>query len=1210
MNRVMWNYTPDLKRSRMSTIGTSATASPLANSASKRRFSVATASVNFNAKASLIVSADEENVPPTTPVAVTVRNSLSQGSATPAGTTKRMSLHENLMLKILATPVDQPLSVYDSDSASEVSFCSSVGSSLSVEALLESDDLRCSTPPQAADPLNNPRLARLYKDLQSPSATTRIRALRALKSPTKRNAYGQFDVPHEEQDIITADERKQPQSKTIQDIMSGVCIYVEVRSGTDNRSDGIRDHVASLGAKVNDRLLKDTTHVIFKDGLLSTYQKAKKMNIPVVSILWIEACKRHMCLMNPEQFPISNQERYENPELFKKIRRQKSMQPRAEEMTSSGGKKRPALVSADSNGSKSISSPPSKLPVLHRIRKDDGLERILNEFQAENQSTPEPQDDFDKLLNGPMKLLERFRNSPVPTTTNAEPEAAETNKEVESISSTPTTKRIRKSLFNGSVEKETCAAEERQTRRRRSSSTVRENEPPKENSLPAKETRSRRKTMLFTPKVTSVEEEIESPVPERKSVRNRRKTMFTTAAKENSPPKKRETIISPKAMELCRTNSVELCQTDSINSESIQQTTVTSKQNNRATIYSPRRMEQTLEKTDKITTPDENNRSRRTLHPTNTENIINESTKDKIKTPELDLDPKVLESFRTNRRRTLYTPGVYDESDKMQINSDSQSLGTRSSLFTPAANSTATAAFTPLTKQSMQNRRRTLYTPGASIDVPETPSREEPATPNRPAIVPIRNKTLLEEYQSNLTFSSTKDPKSDRRKTIFDISMDIIDKRLSHINMQSKKTAEKAGATARVLNRSISAEEALKSPPPRMSSISRQTSLDTFYRKLSKSTEKSVKSNVDKLREPLVKPAESTAAPVPRKRKLFNAQPSALGTPPPPSSQESGITALSHIEENPNKRPKQNTPTPASNRRRSVATSQTTKSVSTSTTTIRTVSRRSTMLFETRPTPSSSGRATTSGSKPIQPQPSSTTTAARPVMGTQARTLKALGLGAGLPTVTASQQQQQKMMTAPNNGAQQFHLATTNLHAAQYRFVKEAVAKLGSFTVHNDVSDKTTHLVSLEPRRTINILRALARGLWIVAYDWVEQSASAGRWLPEEQFELRNFSAAVQICRSERQAFGPRYRMELFADCGPFYVSEHCQVPQGQLRELIVLCKGKLAANALNAKYLIVQSRQDVQHVPSGAYCLSPMWILDSISINKLKKTYKYLVKK
>jgi hypothetical protein len=53
------------------------------------------------------------------------------------------------------------------------------------------------------------------------------------------------------------------------------------------------------------------------------------MNIPIVSILWIEACKRNMKIMEASLFPIGNIERYENPELYNKIRRPKSMQPGA-----------------------------------------------------------------------------------------------------------------------------------------------------------------------------------------------------------------------------------------------------------------------------------------------------------------------------------------------------------------------------------------------------------------------------------------------------------------------------------------------------------------------------------------------------------------------------------------------------------------------------------------------------------------------------------------------------------------------------------------------------------------------------------------------------------------------------------------------------------------------------------------------------------------
>lgn len=60
--------------------------------------------------------------------------------------------------------------------------------------------------------------------------------------------------------------------------------------------------------------------MVFKDGLQSTYNKAKIWNIPIVSVLWIEACKKHLVLMDPKAFPIENIEKYENPDLFGKAK--------------------------------------------------------------------------------------------------------------------------------------------------------------------------------------------------------------------------------------------------------------------------------------------------------------------------------------------------------------------------------------------------------------------------------------------------------------------------------------------------------------------------------------------------------------------------------------------------------------------------------------------------------------------------------------------------------------------------------------------------------------------------------------------------------------------------------------------------------------------------------------------------------------------------
>lgn len=488
--------------------------------------------------------------------------------------------------------------------------------------------------------------------------------------------------------------------------------------------------------------------------------------------------------------------------------------------------------------------------------------------------------------------------------------------------------------------------------------------------------------------------------------------MHVSATKENTPPKKRDTICSPKAMELCKANSAGVQENvpPSVN------------QKVRDTIYSPSRMEQSSEKTEKAVQIDMAS-PRRTLGLSTTGNVIDGSEPRRTKTPELNT--KDIEPFRIHRRRTLYTPGVYDESDKQQISAaKTPVINKRRTLFNPDANSTAATYNSPAIA-NVSDRRKTLYTPSAFEDIPATPETTTPvanhgskrlSTPHSmhipkhlAASVPSKSttqkrntKTLLEEYQSNLTFSSTKTPMSERRKTIFDISMDIIDKRLSQINKQSKQSDPRSEET-----QPQPVEAALKSPPPRPSSVVRQTSLDSFYRKQSRSTEKTIKFNTyaDIRESPDVTNATTTS----RKRKLFNAIPSLTETPPPSSAIE--VSGLISISENPTKKSKTTTPaivkakvtTPVT--RRSLAPAAPKSALKTAA-----VSTRRSSMFFSQP------------NKPITSAVSS-----KPVMGTQARTMKALGLGAGLPTV-ASQS---------TSGKSQFQLSTTNLHATQHTYVKE-----------------------------------------------------------------------------------------------------------------------------------------------------------------------------
>ena len=69
---------------------------------------------------------------------------------------------------------------------------------------------------------------------------------------------------------------------------SDVVAFVEVRTGAENRSKAIISKLKQLGAVVVDKLSDEVTHVIWKDGKRNTLQRAKKRNIPVVTVLWVE----------------------------------------------------------------------------------------------------------------------------------------------------------------------------------------------------------------------------------------------------------------------------------------------------------------------------------------------------------------------------------------------------------------------------------------------------------------------------------------------------------------------------------------------------------------------------------------------------------------------------------------------------------------------------------------------------------------------------------------------------------------------------------------------------------------------------------------------------------------------------------------------------------------------------------------------------------
>ena len=64
-------------------------------------------------------------------------------------------------------------------------------------------------------------------------------------------------------------------------ILENVCAFVEVRSKNENRSDVVVDQLMAMGASVVPRIGNKCTHVVFKEGSLATYNKAKKLGLSI-----------------------------------------------------------------------------------------------------------------------------------------------------------------------------------------------------------------------------------------------------------------------------------------------------------------------------------------------------------------------------------------------------------------------------------------------------------------------------------------------------------------------------------------------------------------------------------------------------------------------------------------------------------------------------------------------------------------------------------------------------------------------------------------------------------------------------------------------------------------------------------------------------------------------------------------------------------------
>ncbi|XP_072247202.1 microcephalin [Leuresthes tenuis] len=188
----------------------------------------------------------------------------------------------------------------------------------------------------------------------------------------------------------------------------------------------------------------------------------------------------------------------------------------------------------------------------------------------------------------------------------------------------------------------------------------------------------------------------------------------------------------------------------------------------------------------------------------------------------------------------------------------------------------------------------------------------------------------------------------------------------------------------------------------------------------------------------------------------------------------------------------------------------------------------------------------------------------------------------------------QKMV---NNTKAMRTLVMTSMPSEKQHTVVQVVKALGGFSVVDRVCESTTHVVSGGHKRTLNILLGIARGCWILSFEWILWCLEQRQWIPEEPYELSDQFPAAQICRLQRHLSAGEHQQDLFQGQPAMFVSQHSQPPTQSLVELIELCGGTVCKTVRQAGICIgkYSGRR-----PEGSRILSEQWILDSITNLKI----------
>ncbi|XP_063412281.1 microcephalin-like [Mytilus trossulus] len=181
-------------------------------------------------------------------------------------------------------------------------------------------------------------------------------------------------------------------------------------------------------------------------------------------------------------------------------------------------------------------------------------------------------------------------------------------------------------------------------------------------------------------------------------------------------------------------------------------------------------------------------------------------------------------------------------------------------------------------------------------------------------------------------------------------------------------------------------------------------------------------------------------------------------------------------------------------------------------------------------------------------------------------------------------------------------LVMTSLHAEEQDLIISVVKRLGHFVISDNVTETTTHLICGGPRRTLNVLYGIMRGIMIVHKQWVLSSLEAQSWLPGDDYEATDYFPVAKVTREGRYLQKENYRSLSLHEVGTIYLAQKTSPPRHHLLNLLKLCGARITNSQNKASIYLGH-----EFLPDKI-CVNPVWVLDCITQQQLLNVDRYLL--